>query len=135
MVQFSRFSRSALAAGGALFALFGGEISARADDPLTNLGPVGPSEPILARFGNQRLIAFFVPERDKCSVSTVTWKETSADAPYASVRVRLSMKPGQMVELDVAQRQSIGLVCGADASSLAATAPAELILTGATEKN
>jgi hypothetical protein len=84
MVQFSRFSRSAFLASGALLAISVGAISARADDPISNLGPVGPREPILARFGNQRLIAFFVPERDKCAVSTVTWKEASADAPYAS---------------------------------------------------
>ena len=30
--------------------------------------------------------------------------------------------------LDGSQRQSMGLLCGADASSLAVTAPAELIL-------
>jgi hypothetical protein len=45
------------------------------------------------------------------------------------VRVRVSLKPGQLVQLDGSQRQSMGLLCGADASSLAVTAPAELILT------
>jgi hypothetical protein len=68
-------------------------------------------------------------------VSAVTWRDTAPDAPYASTRVRVSLKPGQMFQLDGAQRQSISLLCGADASTLAVTAPAELILTGATGSN
>ena len=49
--------------------------------------------------------------------------------------VRVSLKPGQMFQLDGAQRQSISLLCGADASTLAVVAPAELILTGATQSD
>jgi hypothetical protein len=40
-----------------------------------------------------------------------------------------------MFHLDGADRQSVGLLCGADASTLAVVAPAELILTGSTAKN
>jgi hypothetical protein len=118
-----------IAAAGAL-AVFG-SVAAHAEDPLTNLGPVGPREPILVTIGNQRVIAFFVPERGQCAVNAVTWKDAGDDAPYASSRVRVSLKPGQMVQLDGAQRQSMGLLCGVDASSLAVTAPAELALAGA----
>ena len=63
------------------------------------------------------------------------WKEAGADAPYGSSRVRISLKPGQKVELDGPQRQSMGLLCGADASTLAVVAPAALILTGSTGQN
>ena len=38
-------------------------IAAKADEYVTNLGPVGPNEPIIAAFGGARVIAFFVPER------------------------------------------------------------------------
>jgi len=56
-----------------------------------------------------------------------------ADAPTLRVgAIRLSMKPGQVLQLDGAQRQSMGLLCEADALILAITAPAELILPGAT---
>ena len=58
-----------------------------------------------------------------------------ADAPYASTRVRISLKPGQTFQLDGAERQSMLLLCGADASTLAIAAPAELILTGAQGSN
>jgi hypothetical protein len=130
MVQFSRLKF--LAAASAFSMLGAVAAPALADDLLTNLGPVGPSEPILVKVGNQRMIAFFVPERGNCSLSAVSWKEAGPDAPFASERVRISLKPGQLVQLDGAQRQPLGLLCGADASSLAVTASPELILTGAT---
>jgi hypothetical protein len=103
---------------------------ARAEQPLTNLGPVGPYEPILATVGNQRVVAFYVPARGECAVNAVVWKDEKPDAPYASSRVRMSLKPGQMVQLDGPQRQTMSLLCGADASTLAVVAPAALILTG-----
>jgi hypothetical protein len=49
--------------------------------------------------------------------------------------VRISLKPGQSFQLDGAERQSMLLLCGADASTLAVTAPAELILTGVAGSN
>jgi hypothetical protein len=133
MVQFSRCK--SLAAAGALSLLGAASVPALADPPLSNLGPVGPREPILVQVGEQRFIAFYTKERGECAVSAVTWKDADPDEPYSSARVRVSLKPGQFIELDGPQRRSVGLLCGADASSLAVTAPAELILTGTTDKN
>jgi hypothetical protein len=53
--------------------------SAHADEYTTNLGPVGPNEPILANVGGQRIIAFFTPERGSCAVNTIMWKDAGAD--------------------------------------------------------
>jgi hypothetical protein len=132
MVQFSR--SKFLAAICALGALAGFSLSAYADEYATNLGPVGPNEPILANIGGQRVIAFFIPERGSCAVNTIMWKDAGADAPYTSSRVRLTLRPGEMVRFDDA-RLSMNLLCGADASTLAAVAPAELILTGGHANN
>ena len=133
MVQFSRFTP--LAAACALLLLGAVSAPALGDDALTNLGPVGPREPLLVQVGEQRFVAFFTQERGECAVSAVTWKDADPDEPYSSARVRVSLKPGQLIELDGPQRRSLGLLCGADAASLAVTAPAELILTGSTGKN
>jgi len=130
MVQFPRSKLSAFAGAGALLA-FGIATPTLAEEPLNNLGPVGPREPILVNVGNQRVIAFYLPERGQCAVNTVMWKDAGADAPYASSRVRVNLKPGQLVEVDGPQRQSLSLLCGEDASTLSVVAPAELILTGA----
>ena len=106
-----------------------------AEAPANNLGPVGPREPILVSFGGQRVVAFFAPERGECAVSAVTWQDGETSAPYASARVRVTLEPGQTLSLDGAERQSVALLCGANASTLAVVAPAELILTGSTTQN
>ncbi len=106
-----------------------------AEAPTSNLGPVGPREPILANFGGQRVVAFFAAERGECAVSAVTWKAGETSLPYASARVRVALEPGQTLSLDGAERQSMGLLCGAGASTLAVVAPAELIVTGSTGQN
>lgn len=134
MVNLSR-SFCAAAFGAAFAMLVTVTAPVHAEAALTNLGPVGPGEPILVTLGAQRIVAFYAPERGGCAVSAVVWKDEGADAPYASSRVRISLKPGQTVQLDSSQRQSLGLLCGADAATLAAVAPPELILTGALGKN
>jgi hypothetical protein len=136
MVQFLKFSPARVLAFALAVAILSGEaIAAAPDGPLTNLGPVGPREPILVKVGEQRFIAYFTPERGECAISAVTWKDADPDEPYSSARVRVSLKPGQVMELDGPQRRSMGLLCGPDAASLTVTAPADLILTGATGGN
>ena len=135
MVHFFPSILSTFVAAGALLALAAGGVLAFAREWLTNLGPVGPHEPILVNLGDQRIVAFFVPDRGGCAVNAVTWKDTGPDAPYASARVRIILKPGQIMHIDGAQPHAMGLLCGADASSLAATASAELIVAGAGEKD
>ena len=117
MVHFSRTIFSTLVAAGALLALGAGAAPAFARESLNNLGPVGPREPILVNLGDQRIIAFFVPERGGCAVNVVTWKDTGPDAPYASARVRIILKPGQIMQIDGGHPHAMGLLCGADASS------------------
>ncbi len=129
MVQVTR--SKFLAAVCALAALAALSASASAEEYMTNFGPVGPNEPILADIGGRRVIAFFVPERGSCAVNTIMWKDAGADAPYTSSRVRLSLRPGEMIRFD-GEKLSMNLLCGADASTLALVAPPELILTGAT---
>jgi hypothetical protein len=133
MTPLSRSKIVGLVAAATFVALTMAHASASADDELTNLGPVGPREPLLVKVGEQRFVAFYTKERGECAVSAVTWKDADPDEPYSSARVRVSLKPGQFIEIDGPQRRSMGLLCGADASSLAVTAPAELILTGSTD--
>ena len=110
--------------------LMGTFMPAIADEYVTNLGPVGPSEPIIASFSGQRVIAFFVPERGSCAVHTFMWKDGGADAPYSTSRVRVSLRPGQMARFD-GPHMSMNLLCSAEASTLAIVAPPELLTQSA----
>ena len=135
MVLLSRYTPSATAVAGALLALLTVNAPARADDPTTNVGPVPAREPILATIGGQRLIAFFVPERGSCAVSAIIWKDAGVEAPYASSRVKVSLRPGEMIQLESGVQQPVNLLCGADASTLALVAPGEAVLTNARASN
>jgi hypothetical protein len=123
MVRFSlfQFLFSPRVLGAASLALAVAVTPARAEAP-TNFGPVGPSEPILAKIGGQRVIAFFLPDRGSCAVNAVLWKDAGVEVPYASSRIKVSLRPGEQMNL----------LCGADASTLTVVAPAELITTGST---
>ena len=50
---------------------------------------------------------------------------------FSQLRLALGVRGLPLFQLDGAQRQSVSLLCGADAATLAVAAPAELILTGA----
>ena len=76
MVRFSLSSLSAIAISGALLAS-SVVMPAHAEEPLNNLGPVGPHEPIVIAAGGQRLLAFYEPERGRCAVSAITWKDVA----------------------------------------------------------
>jgi len=135
MTPTSRIKFVGLVAAGTFVALTMLGAPARADQAPTNFGPVGPSEPILATIGGQRVIAFFLPQRGSCAVNAVIWKDAGVDAPYASSRIKVSLRPGEMVQFDHGARESMNLLCGADASTLTVVAPAELIKTGAIGSN
>jgi len=95
---------------------------ARADDLVQNLGPVGPHQPILATVGNKRVIAFYMPGSDRCSLHAVVWDTTGPDAGSLAARVQISLEPGQIVRIDTAQDGSLktlNLGCGDNAEKLA----------------
>jgi hypothetical protein len=95
---------------------------ARADDLVQNSGPVGPHQPILATVGNKRVIAFYMPGSDRCSLHAVVWDTTGPDAGSLAARVRISLEPGQIVQIDTAQDGSLktlNLGCGDNADKLA----------------
>jgi len=133
MSPLTRINRIGLCATAAFVVLAAASPSALAEQPLTNLGPVGPHEPILVSVGTTRVIAYYTPGRGTCAVNAIVWKEGDEDASNSPTRVRLELKPGEMFALDGSQRHSMNLLCGADAASLAAVVPADLVMAGGTD--
>jgi hypothetical protein len=91
---------------------------ARADELVENLGPVGPHQPILTSVGSKRVIAFYRPGSDRCSLHAVVWENTDADTGKSAARVRVSLQPGQIIHIDTAENETLNLQCGDDAEML-----------------
>jgi len=121
-----------LAAVGALVALTAGSIPARADELAQNLGPVGPHEPILTTVGSKRVIAFYEPDSGHCAVHAVVWNTTDVNADSAA-RVRVSLNPQQMMQIDTAEKKSLDLQCGDNAESLAIVDTSNFVAAGVAE--
>ena len=119
--MFSHDRLSKVVVAGAFVALTAVSIPARADDLVQNLGPVGPHQPILTTVGSKRVIAFYTPGSDRCSLHAVVWDNTGPAGSLAA-RVRISLEPGQIVQIDTAQDGSLktlSIGCGDNADKLA----------------
>jgi hypothetical protein len=132
MLPLTRIQLLNFAAAGALVALTAASLPARADELLSNLGPVGPHEPILTTVGSKHVIAFYVPDSGHCAVNVVLWEKTDAgtDMTYSSARVRISLNPGQIVHIDSVENESLNLQCGDEAATLAVVGTSELVAFG-----
>ncbi|MGO8842269.1 MAG: hypothetical protein ACLQF1_14395 [Methyloceanibacter sp.] len=91
----SRFQLMTIAAAGALVVLTAANAPARALEPISHLGPVGPYEPILATVGSKRVIAFYVPDSGRCSINAVVFDSASPETPYSASRVRINLWPAR----------------------------------------
>jgi hypothetical protein len=93
-----------------------------ADEMATNLGPVGPHEPILTEVGSERVIAFYEPDNGRCAVQAVVYDKTDAyTGMTTAARVRVSLNPREMVQIDSTDNgslKSLNLQCGKNAENL-----------------
>lgn len=112
-----RFQILPLAAASMLTALSLAPV-ASAGELYANLGPVGPREPILANFGDKRVIAFYEPSDGKCAVSAVVFDNSESGGGPASTRVRVSLHPGELFHVDGVEDQTVVLACGPQAGLL-----------------
>lgn len=133
---------SLAAAAGVLFTLSG--TPTMADELATNLGPVGPNEPILTAVGGKRVIAFYMQDSGRCTMHAVAWDNANAgsviarigpDPADAAVRVRITLNPGQIAHIDTADNESLNLQCGDNAATLALVDTHENIAFGTSDPN
>ncbi len=106
-----------LAAVSAVVALAAFGTPTRAEDRATNLGPVGPYEPILTSVGSKRVIAFYAPDSGHCAVSAVIWDERHG--PTTSTRVRTNLGSGEVMHVEAVGNSWIDFRCGDNAETLA----------------
>ena len=112
MVQFSRSNLSALGATCALVALLAATVPAGAEDTTTNLGPVGPREPILVKMGDKRMIASYVPNGGNCFVSAVVFDAAASGGGLCLDQDPRGLHPGELFRVDGTEDRQVVLLCG-----------------------
>ena len=128
--------RLGIAAAGAFVALTAFGLPARADELVQYLGPVGAHEPILTKFGNKRVIAFYEPENGRCAINAVVYDKTDADTGMTTAaRFRVSLNPREIVHIDSTDNKSINLQCGDRAETLSLIDNGELVAFGMQQAN
>jgi hypothetical protein len=120
------------AAAGVLVAHSAASLPARSEDFAQNLGPVGPHEPILTTVGNKRVIAFYVPGDGLCTINVVVWDRSDASGD-SGARLRVGLRPRQVVHIDSSDNKSINLQCGDHAQTLALVDASKFVAAGASK--
>ena len=115
---------------GALFVLAGFVFPASAGEFAENRGPVGPHKPILTEVGNKRVIAFYEAGNDRCGLHLVVWNRAD-ETGGSSARLRVSLRPRQMVQIDSPDNKSLNLQRGDSAEVLRIVDPRRVIAAGA----
>jgi hypothetical protein len=111
-------SKSAIyATFGTLVVLGGFNLSARAEEPIQNLGPVPAHVPIVTSFGNKGVIAFYEPDGTHCGLYAVVYN-LADESGTSATRVRLRLNAGQIVNIDSPDSKSLSLQCGNSAEAL-----------------
>jgi hypothetical protein len=130
--MFPLFHSLKFAAAGALVALSAGSTPASAVEMVQNLGPVGPNQAVLATKGSLHVIAFFEANTGRCALNAVVWDNLAAEPGESAKRVRVSIGPGEIVQIDSAKQESVNLQCGSDAATLAVIDTESVVASGIT---
>jgi hypothetical protein len=121
-----------LAVAGAIVALTAASTPTRADEMVQRYGPVGPNDTILATFGSKRAIAFYEAYDGRCAVNAIVYDKTDAETGMTTAaRVRVSLDPREMVQIDSTDNETMSLQCGDRAETLTVIDPHAFIAAGA----
>jgi hypothetical protein len=78
------------------------------------------------------VIAFFEPNTGHCSLNAVVWDNLAADPSESAKRVRVSIGPGEIIQIDSAKQESVNLQCGSNAETLAVIDTESVVASGIT---
>lgn len=107
-----------VAAASVLTVLAFTHMASAAEQARANLGPVGPNQPILATIGDKRMIAYYERDNGNCKVSAVVFDASPKGGGRGSMRVRVALHPGELLNFDGVDNQRVVLTCGPDAKRL-----------------
>ena len=95
-------------------------VTASADD--AEVVTYKPIQAIRRVLGSKRAIGYFSREGDECSVTLMVVEEVDLDVtmPPSAARVRVSLMPGQTIQLDSDERKFLDITCGPEAETVVA---------------
>jgi len=127
--MFTLSKMASYAAVGTLVILGGVGLSARADELVQHLGPVGPHEPIMTAVGSKGVIAFYEPDGTHCGLYAVVYTlNDESGASGTQVRIRLAAR--QVINIDSPDNKSVSLQCGDYAETLRIVDPSTVVAAG-----
>jgi hypothetical protein len=128
--MFALSKMAGYAAVGTLAILGGLSLSARAEERVQHLGPVGPHEPIMTTVGSSKgVIAFYVPDGSHCGLYAIMYS-LSDESGASATQVRIRMSARQVVNIDSPDNNSLSLQCGDYAETLKIVDPSTLVAAG-----
>ena len=134
MYAFTRMRFLSFTAASAIAALAATNTSTRADELPQNLGPVGPNDTILMTFGSKRAIAFYEVDNGRCALNAVVYEKTDAETGLTTAtRIRVSLDPRSIVNIDSSDNETMSLQCGDRAKTLKVVDPKVFIAAGAAQ--
>jgi hypothetical protein len=79
-----------------------------------------PTESISYGFGSKFMSGHFVQEASACNLVLIIAEATDPEValPGSPTRIRLVLRPGQLLALDSEEGRSLNVTCGADATTL-----------------
>jgi hypothetical protein len=79
-----------------------------------------PTQNVSYEFGSKSVSGYFVQEAATCVVTLMISEKSNPDLspPLSSVRVRLTLDPGQIAGLDSEEGRSLNVACGKGATTL-----------------
>ena len=131
MQPFTRNCFLGVAAAGVL-ALTVASTPSFAEDLPEVLGPVGPNDPIFTTVGRKAVLAFYEADGSHCGMHIVMW-DRGDESGASTAGFRVTLEPRQVVHVDTAQNESIGLQCGSAADTLAIVETGTMYAAGAAE--
>ena len=107
-------------AGTIAMSLWVGVPSAAGGPPDVDGARYVPIQSISYEFGSKSMSGYFVQQSTTCVVMLMISEKSNPDLspPLSSVRVRLTLDPGQIAGLDSEEGRSLNVACGKGATTL-----------------